>query len=392
MRVVAIAPFGLRPKGTLSSRVLPLSSALRDFGYDVHIVAPSYLNPQDAGSQTQIDGVRLQHMPLSRLPGPVSLLHTAAVLAREALALRPNLVHVYKPKGYSGLAAALLRRARPGLPVMQDTDDWEGWGGWNDLQSYSLAMKYVFAWQERALLRSADLVTVASRTLQTQAWGFGIPPQRVAYLPNGVGPTPLLPDRAVARVALGLGVEPLVLLYTRFWEYPIHLIGDFLVALRALQPDARLLVIGAGERGEGETLISLAARAGLAAHLDWRGWSERAVIDQAMAAADIAIMPFADTLVNRAKCSVKLLELLNAAVPVVASAVGQATEYIHHAETGLLVSPGSGVELARAAARLLNQPAEARALGLAAQQYLKTHLRWDQLARELVHQYEWALA
>ncbi len=276
----------------------------------------------------------------------------------------------------------------PDLPQVLDTDDWEGWGGWNELGDYSPLMKHVFAWQERTLPRQAAAVTVASRTLETQVWGFGVDPERVMYLPNGVASErPVLPERAAARALLGIADAPTILLYTRFWEYPLHDIIDVLLVLRERRPDARLLMVGDGERGEAASLRRMAERAGVAWLADIRGWSDRATIAAAFAVADLAIVPFADTLMNRAKCSVKLLELLVAGVPVVASRVGQAAEYIDHRRTGLLVAPG-GVALAQGALELLDDASLRQNLGDAAADDVLARWNWDTLADRMERYYD----
>ena len=382
-----IAPFGLRPKGTLAQRMLPLAQALTAQGHHVRIVAPAYLNPADAGRCEQHGGVEVVHVQLPRTPGPLAFGETAFHLVSATHAGRPDVVHVFKPKGYSGLAALLWRRWQPRIPVVQDTDDWEGWGGWNDLQPYPWAMKHFFAWQERTLPRRAAAVTVASHTLQTQVWGFGVAPERVLYLPNGVSLPPTLPERSAARHQLGLDDAPVVLLYTRFWEYPPHMVQALLSGI-ATHPAARLLVIGAGERGEEAQLLAWASTAGHAARLDVRGWAAPATIQAAFAAADVAVMPFADTLMTRAKCSVKLLELLNAAVPVVASRVGQAAAYIDHPHTGVLVPPGDGAALAQAALALLADPDRRALLGAAGQQHVQQHFPWHAQAANLAALYQ----
>lgn len=389
LRIVMLAPFGIRPKGTLSARMLPLARELVRRGHYVRIIAPAYLNPQDADSVRWIDGVAVEHVALPRLPEPPATLELAGRLLGATLRQHPDLVHLFKPKGYGGLAALWLRRWRPALPLLVDSDDWEGRGGWNDLAAYSRLQKLVFAWQERDLPRRATAVTVASRTLQTQMWGFGVPPARVLYLPLGVPPTPPpLPERAVARRRLGLDAAPVVLLYTRFWEYDLRDVVTVLIALAQQQPEARLLVIGAGERGEEEHLRQMAQRAGVGAALDLRGWGDAALIQAAMAAADVALMPYADTLMNRAKGMAKLLELLHAGLPVVASRVGQATEYIQHQQTGLLVAPDDGGALAGAVLQLLTDPATARRLGQAAQQDVSARFAWPRQASALEGLYD----
>src|SRR5215207_4339995 len=114
-----------------------------------------------------------------------------AGLVRAALAFRPDAIHVFKPKGYSGLAGAVLSAL--GRSWVLDHDDWEGRGGWNSRNRYSAPQRALFQWQESTLPRLARAVTVASRTLQTQVWGLGVPPERVFYLPNGVTPDKYAP-------------------------------------------------------------------------------------------------------------------------------------------------------------------------------------------------------
>lgn len=390
-RLAMIAPFGLRPKGTLAQRMVPLAAAMARRGWRCLVVAPSYTAPADAGRWEEIDGVTVHHVALPWLPGPPGIVQTAARMLAAARRWQPDLLHVFKPKGYSGVTATLAHLLAPSLPQVQDTDDWEGWGGWNELGAYSLPMKHVFAWQERTLPRQASAVTVASRTLETQVWGFGVDPRRVAYIPNGVATErPMLPPRGEARRTLGLGEHPIVLLYTRFWEYPLRDVIDLLLVLQARRPDARLLVVGDGEHGEAAALGALARRVGVDGMVDARGWADRPTIDAALAAADIAVVPFADTLMNRAKCSVKLLELLVAGVPVVASRVGQAAEYIEDRRTGVLVAPG-GVPLARGVIDLLGDAALRQHIADSAPQQVIARWNWDVLAEHAEQVYGIAL-
>jgi glycosyltransferase involved in cell wall biosynthesis len=188
MRIVMLAPFGIRPKGTLAARMLPLAQALVRCSHRVVIVAPPVHNPNDAATCVEYDGVPVIHTAAPRAPGVAQ--QTLALL-QATLRQRPDVVHLFKPKGYAGLAALALHHLRPALPLVVDTDDWEGPGGWNDLLPYPSAAKRLFAWQERDLLRRAAAITVASRALETLVWSMGIAPERVFYLPNGVRPSTL---------------------------------------------------------------------------------------------------------------------------------------------------------------------------------------------------------
>jgi|HigsolmetaAR202D_1030399.scaffolds.fasta_scaffold00176_23 Glycosyltransferase len=343
MHISMIAPFGIRPKGTLLARMLPLAQALQRRGHSVRIVAPPVHNPQDAGTIHNYDGVEVEHVDLARLPAS---LDWSVSLFQAARASKPDLIHLFKPKGFSGLAA-LLARLCSNLPLVVDTDDWEGWGGWNDLLDYPYLAKQLFAWQERDLARRAAAVTVASRTLQSQVWGFGVAPERVFYLPNGI-------TLQNTRPSLNGRDPKTLLLYTRFWEFDLPDLISSLVAIVQQEAAARLIVIGKGERGEEERMLQLAERAGVRQAIEYRGWLEPQEIPSLLAQASIALVPVNDTLINRARCSAKLLELIQAGLAIVASDVGQMREYLRHNQTGMLVAPKDPAGMARAVLELMH--------------------------------------
>lgn len=385
LRISMLAPFGIRPKGTLSARMLPLAQALVRAGHTVSIIAPPVQNPQDAGTCVVYDRVPVTHIAQLPAPGPAHVAQQVVALYRAVVAERPDLVHLFKPKGYSGLAALLLQLRHPALPLVVDTDDWEGWGGWNDLLPYPRLAKQLFAWQERDLPRRANAVTVVSRTLETQVRGFGVALERTVYLPNGITPTTdvLAPLRPV-------NIHPTLLLYTRFWEFDVRDMVAALCGIVAQQPKARLLVVGKGERGEEEELLRLAERAGVRTAIDYRGWVEPAQLPALLASADIALVPMNDTLINRARGLAKLLELMALGLPIVAARVGQVAEYLEDGRSGWLVAPGDPGALAHGALQLLGDRALATHLGQAAQARARDVYSWAKLAMQA--EYAYALA
>jgi glycosyltransferase involved in cell wall biosynthesis len=386
-----LAPFGIRPKGTLSARMLPLAQALVGRGHAVRIVAPPMQNPQDAGRHDLYDGVPVIHTALPRFPGAAGVAQQVQALLRVALAERPDVLHLFKPKGYSGLAALLARKLRPSLPLVVDTDDWEGWGGWNDLLPYPRTAKALFAWQERDLPRRADAVTVASRTLQTQVWGFGVPPERVVYIPNGIGRSEIRDRSSESQFPNSELRSPTLLLYTRFWEFDVRDLVATLVPIVARCRGVRLLVVGRGERGEEQEFMRLAARAGLAQAIDNRGWVEPAQIPALLTTADVALVPMDDTLINRARSLAKLLELMAAGLPIVAGRVGQVAEYIEDGRSGLLVAPGDSAAMARVTLALLTDAPLRERIGQGARARVAQHYTWDHLAPAAEQAYQLSL-
>ncbi len=376
MRIVMLAPFGIRPKGTLAARMLPLAQALTRRGREVVIIAPPVHNPEDAATCIVYDGVPVIHTATPSLPDAAGVIHQALLLLREALRHAPGIVHLFKPKGYSGLAALLIQALRPALPLVVDTDDWEGPGGWNDLLPYPAAAKRLFAWQERDLPRRAAAVTVASRTLETLMWSIGVAPDRIVYLPNGVPRSTLDVPRSTFHVPRS---TPNLLLYTRFWELDVREVVATLAGITSRFPEIRLIVAGRGERGEENELLRLAGRAGLLHLIDYRGWLMPEQIPATLAAADVALMPMQDTLINRARGLAKLLELMGAGLPIVASRVGQAAEYLEHGMSGWLVPPGDPGALAKAVIHLLEDAALRQRLSDGAR-HAALRYSWDALA------------
>lgn len=137
-------PLWYSAEGTLSARMLPLAQALVERGHTVTITAPPVHNPQDAGQRTVYAGVPVTHLDLPVLPGTTGTLQWIVTLLQQALAIRPDVLHLFKPKGYSGLTALLARITHPRLPLVVDTDDWEGQVG---------GMMYypIHAWQNNSL-------------------------------------------------------------------------------------------------------------------------------------------------------------------------------------------------------------------------------------------------
>ena len=405
MRIVMIGLFGLRPKGTMSSRALPLAHAQAARGHRVDIIKPPWSYPQDSGRDWEEDGVSIHNITLPpRLPflrqdfGELSRAAQDAIwrllitwrLARRALASRPDVVHCFKPKGYAGLAALAfwflkrLRLTRARLVV--DSDDWEGKGGWNEIEPYTRLQRRFFAWQERWGLTHCDALTVASRALETIVWSLGAAPGKVFYVPNGVV-SGFESNTQYPISNIQFTNHPTVLLYTRFFEFQAERVVGIFQRVLAEVPEARLLVVGKGFFGEEERLRELMQEAGMADHLVYVDWVETDALPAYFAAADVAIYPYDDTLINRTKCSVKLIDLMAAGVAVVADDVGQNGEYIEHGASGLLVPTGDTAAFAGSVVELLRDEHLRAKLGKGAQGRVFGEFDWRKLVERVEKAY-----
>jgi len=394
MKIVMITPFGLRPKGTVRVRALPLAEALVGCGHEVVILVPPWDDRSAAGREFEQNGVLVRQLSL---PGRAAadLPYLTMQLLRGALAEEPDLLHLFKPKAYSGFVGTAWwvgqKMHKTRVPVIMDTDDWEGWGGWNDHAPYSWLQKRLFAWQERWGLRHADGVTVASRTLESLVWGMGVAPARVLYVPNGSGTRWTRPEEAqvdALRAELGLGDAPVALLYTRFFEFDVvNLARRWQKVVNAL-PEARLLVVGKGFWGEEVQFQRALTELGVIKSVIDVGWQAFERLPAHFALANVMLYPMRDTLLNRAKCPVKLADMLQFGLPIIGERVGQVAHYLADDVGGLLVPPGDDDAFVAATLRLLRDPTRAEAVGKAGQVRFEQEFDWPIQAKRVERLYE----
>jgi len=381
-----------------------MAKALVTRGHSVTLVIPPWDHPSDAGREWEEDGVCVVNVHLPpNLPLLFHLLLTLR-LVRRALALRPDVIHFFKPKAYAGLAHYALwwlRRLRfAGGKVLRDVrfvvdeDDWEQ--AWNAVETYSSVQKRVFSWQERWGLTHADGVVVASRELINLVRELAVPLNRIFYVPNGARSSLAAEadqDQSsedtseTVRMLWELDDSLVVLLYTRFFEFRLERVVEVLRRVVAREPRARLFIVGEGLFGEESDLDDMLDEAGLSDHAVFTGWVEIDRLPDYFAACDVAMFPYDDTLINRTKCSVKLIDLLTVGLPVVTDAVGQNAEYIVDGESGLLAPPGDDVAFADAIVRLLAAPGLRARLGDAAARRMREHFTWAKLAEEVERAY-----
>ena len=387
-----VGPFGLHPNKTMSSRAFGLARPLVQRGHEVCLFMPPWQTPDEGDRRWQQDGVEFRYIPVTG-----GILGITRRLVQETLAWNPDIVHCFKPKAYSGLVAWWLwhfHRQRVRLVV--DSDDWEGWGGWNDRAAYSSIEKQFFSWQERWGMSHCNQLTVASKALQSIALSHGIAEEKVVYLPNGTG----LPMReepageneiAAKRQTLGVENRPVLLLYSRLFEFETARLSKILAGVKTAVPDIAILSIGESLFADDAVQLrdELAEADVLSAIIDL-GWTDLDELPLLLRCADAAIYLMDDTLLNRTKCPVKLADLICLGVPVVAEAVGQVPEYVVNGRNGHLCLPGDIAGLVEGCVSLLRCKAERTRMAEEARAHYEANFSWDLLADRLLQTYECA--
>ena len=229
----------------------------------------------------------------------------------------------------------------------------------------------------------AAAVTVASRMLQTLVEGIVECGTQILYLPNCITDIPAGNGDEV-RGALGIAVgTPVVLLYSRFFEFSQDKLYSVCSGILRQVPEVRFLVVGRGRHNEELLLKEYCLAHGFGENLVMAGWLDPVEIPAYLAAADVAIYPFNDTMINRCKCPAKLTEIMRAGVPVVADCVGQLAEYIRPGLSGMLCEPDKWEEMVEQTVHLLKQRNEGQQLGIAGRNYLLDTFSWNIYAASL---------
>jgi phosphatidylinositol alpha-1,6-mannosyltransferase len=209
------------------------------------------------------------------------------------------------------------------------------------------------------LYRRTAAVFAVSRQIEARCREVGLPADRVHWIP-GVADLSRFGqagDGAAIRDELKLGRAPVVVSVSRFAAHRGHeqLLAGFGELLRRM-PEARLLLVGKGERRE--RLEQLVGDLGLGHRVVFTGYRDRD-LPQVLAAADcFALMAAGSDESCRAA-----LEAMAAGRPVVARAVGALPETVVDGQTGLLVDDESPRAVAAALAAILGDPGRARAMG-----------------------------
>lgn len=155
---------------------------------------------------------------------------------------------------------------------------------------------------------------------------------------------------------------------------------DAAARLRARGRRARVRIIGSPQFDPAYAR-DLAARAralGLADDVAFEGAVDEATLRRAYAEADVFVFASSQT------WGLAVFEAMAAGLPVVVSRAAGAAEVLRDGETALLVPGGDPDALARAIARLIDDPGLRARIGAAGTAYVRAELTWEAYARRML--------
>jgi glycosyltransferase involved in cell wall biosynthesis len=386
-----VTAYARDPSDVITPWLVETIRRLRARGVEVEVLAPAYRGlatrtvdgvrvhrfryaprPWETLTHDQTAPDRIRERPwfLALVPGYVAAGRRAA--ARLARTGGFDVVHAFWPipQGLLGLAA---KRAS-GLPLVSTFFGVEL--TWMEKQFPFLAPLL------RRIVRGSDAVTAIS-TYTAARLERQVPGVDPAIIPFGAAvdapaaPPPYTYD----------GARPFELLFVgRLVERKgVHLLLD---AVAALPPERAAVVHVVGDGPEHERLQARAERLGLGGRAVFHGFVAKEELERRLRTCDALVLPaVVDAKGDTEGLGVVLIEAMSYARPVIASAAGGIVDIVRDGRSGFLVPPGDASALANAISRLMEDPARARALGLAGREDVEANFSWDVIADRLAEIY-----
>ena len=341
-------------------------------------------HPEPGPDGETVDGLTFYRtLPIAPARAPIREWREIGALAKRVEALakewKPDVLHAHSPV-LDGLAALRVGK-KLGIPVIYEIRAfWEDAAVGNGTgREGSLRYRLTRSLETHAV-KSADAVAVICEGLRGDLIARGIDPDKITVSPNGVdldlfGDPPPRDDMLAAK--LGLAADDAVIGYIgSFYDY--EGIDDLIAAMPALvavQPRARLLLVGGGPMEA--ALKAQAAASPAAAHIHFVGRVPHTEVERYYSLIDILAYPRKKMRLTDLVTPLKPLEAMAQGKLVAASDVGGHRELIEDGVTGTLFAPDDPAAIADALANLLEDRAIWPARRRTARIFVESHRNWS---------------
>lgn len=231
----------------------------------------------------------------------------------------------------------------------------------------------------RSCFECADTLIAVSEGVADYLEQFKEARGKIHVVPNGVNPARFPTTRTASSTAGDVFTIGFVGTL-KPWHGLEGLLESFLQLLTQ-HPQARLLIVGDGP--EAGKLRGQIAAAGLDKIVEMTGAVKPEEIPRQLARMDVGVAPYPDD-PDFYFSPLKVYEYMAAALPVVASRIGQLDGLIVHEQNGLVYTPGDSSRLTSALARLIENRAWACDLGKAARQTILAGHTWDDRVEQIL--------
>jgi len=389
VRILLLTAYFPPDTGSAAHLFYELGTALAKRGHEVWVVTslPSYYAQGDLSRyrgkfwmSERLDGLAVIRIAVPKLPRHIPLargiwqLSCAACFALPSLRIpRPDIALIYSPPLPLGLTGWALRKLR-GTPFVLNVQDLFPQSAIDlGILRNRLLIRF-FEGMERFVYKSAAYITVHSPGNRDHIVGKGVPPEKVAVMPNWVDTDFLQPGPKNNEFRQELGLEgKFVISFAGIIGYSQDL-DIVLEAARRLSdyPEIVFLIVGDGVE---KPRLQKKARDLSLTNVIFLPMQPRHRYPQVIQASDVSLA----TLHAEVKTPVvpsKIPSIMAGGRPVIAALdlSGDAPKLIKEARCGLVLPPEDAEALAKAILRLYNDQDLCAELGRNGRRYAEQHL------------------
>ena len=372
MRILAATPYYTPEGGGLERYAHETLRRLAARGHDVEAVAFTL----GGASEQVLDGVRIHRMtPRFRAGNTPIDPGFAASLRGRVRASRPDMMLLHTPVPFPAQAAAAVAR-REGIPYVVTYHAGSLRGSSPVLGAVAALDRWTL---ERRMLANASALVAVSPYVREHA--LQRHRTRTTVIPPGVDADRFLPNgRCKGQTVLFVG--PLAKAYR--WK-GIDILWRAFKQVRHRMPDARLRIVGAGDRFP--EFQEKVRESSLNVQLMGRVPDER--FPRIYQDASVTVLP---SLTDAESFGMVLAEANACGRPVVASNVGGIPDFVRDGDNGYLARPGDPFDLANRILTVLQDPDSAAAMGRRGRERVVKEHDWDALTVRTEMVLETALA
>ncbi len=324
--------------GGVETYSLQWIEAMQKRGHQFIVLADkSYPNPKDRETHRNIP---IQRFAFDRILGhldPKNLRPIREYLEWVMNEYRPDIIHLNMSLGWGSLLFLLFRN-RISMPVILTVHS-SFFSHGKDIpliEKFCSSVDQICCVSQSILNEIENHLPGLKSKLRLAYCGLALP--EMAPLPLPFTPPVLL---LLGRLRSGKGFDTALRAFS---------------LLKKRGSKARLLIAGAGD--ERPCLENLANELGLV-DVEWMGEVTRDCVPSLINRATLLLVPS-----YFEAFGLVALEAMQMERPVISSRIGGLTEIVSHCETGLLVPPKDPVALCQAVLELLNQPEQAKRMGI----------------------------
>jgi glycosyltransferase involved in cell wall biosynthesis len=351
-----------RTRSTDAQRVhiLEMIHAFETLGHEVAVAG--LVHPETAQEDAQRDaGVPLWKRIVLRIPWAGEAIQFGynfaglALLLAKGLRPRPDFIYErYALYNFAGVAAARLLR----VPIVLEVNGSAALEQKRDgvIRGYAVAL-----WAEKTICNAADHVIVISTPMRRILEGFGVRPEKLVVMPNGVNLEHFQPKPSETEaLRKKFGLEGRTVIGFVGWFRDWHKLDVMLEAFHRAHlenPALALMLVGDGPMMP--ELRAYTAKHGLERSVIFTGPIPHRDVPPYLDLIDVAIQPAA----NEFCCPMKILEYMSLGKPIVGPRQENIEELVEDGVTGCLFEPGSLEGMTGALRRMAADPGALRRMG-----------------------------